>query len=720
MSKKSIAIMIFATLLLTGCNTTNEIAVTSSSIISTTTDITTNTNTSVITTTTITTEAEPVEPELSEREIESSIDRASALLDELHAEWEKVEEEEYEATIEVETETVEGTAEVETEEKTIDMYPEDTAKQWILFCEDKMDECKEIANKYNSGECISIAYKIYSTCGLFAKIETTDSSEVAEMAAELHDEADKMYELAEELLHEKYIDWVDSVFVTVADDDPVNAGVSNEYGKVGNYTNTSYNEEWGRLGAADPVVKTTYFSDSQFDDLMKFVKSGYLPCSTNENMIKDPRIASRAGGIDNPRRPWWTEFDDASDMLSHTESDACWLIVTKDAKITKDVEKVLEDANASTEDYNAAVESLYGSDMCPGMEVMYSARNYCGDLIRIHVGGNEVNWSGKTWTAITENGLDESSVPGIDFKVECKEDPSAIRLLTAEESQTYAMSTGFGGGMAARFALTAPECGYEYDNDLDAAQQAPVSNHTSALDNAEYSTESFYTKDGDLISAGYIATKPGIFTCTVTNLANGDTVDIVIENLPVHYKELKWGCSTQREMDVVVGYHLNNPDNGLFAGDFQGVTNLYGVDGMGTTVSNFNSFNYPDINKEVVQLKNTAEAEEFCKYLFTYHPEWNKSKFGYNGYSAYGYLTRGQGECEAISANTQAILCLSGITTRYVGDSTHAWVEMLVPGSITTDGQDHWVSVDTGTLGYQDNVATWRSSNIIEGWDYWK
>lgn len=487
----------------------------------------------------------------------------------------------------------------------------------------------------------------------------------------------------------------------------VNAGISNDYGKVGNYTNTSYNEEWGRLGAADPLGHTTYFADSQFDDLMKFVKSGYLPCSTNGNMIKDPRIASRAGGVDNPRLPWWTDVNSEDELCSAQEIDACWLVVTKDAKITQDVEKLIEDENATQEEYDRATEALYGSDMCPGMEVAYSARNYCGDIVRIHVGGNEINWSGKTYQD-GEVANEVSSVAGIDFKVECKEDPSAIRLLTAEESRNYLVSTGYGGGAAAKFWNDTRELVW-----------------TKSLDTAEYATESFYDKDDNLITAGYIATKPGIFTCTVTNLANGDTVDIVIENLPVHYKELKWGCSTQREMDLVTGYYLNNPNYGMIAGSFNGLASLSDRDSVGMPVWVFNNTEYKDINGKVVTLKETKEAEWFTQHIETSSSQVYRGYMDgvYNGFSTWGFLQTGMGECEANAAQSQTHYELAGITSRYVGNSTHGWLEIKVPASIAEDGQDHWLPVDYHNLRSGDNgvyaTPTWRS-NEVEGWDYWK
>ena len=235
----------------------------------------------------------------------------------------------------------------------------------------------------------------------------------------------------------------------------------------------------------------------------------------------------------------------------------------------------------------------------------------------------------------------------------------------------------------------------------------------------------------------YAGVKPGIYHCTIT-LKDGKQIPIVIENLPIHYENMLWGCRTQAEMDVCVKFAQNH-SQGVY-GQYIGGTGIRanGDRGKGTDkellkttdnytefVKDFNNVGYKTYEGESVKLKNTEQAANWWRHYTGINTEYYAR--GVSGtYRALDAMTRKGGDCETFSAFISCMLNVSGYTTRYITGGNHAWVEVKVPAEINESGKDLWLAIDNGVLcssvSAKEKEAMIKTTvyTEVKGWDtYW-
>ena len=481
------------------------------------------------------------------------------------------------------------------------------------------------------------------------------------------------------------------------------------------------------------------FDRTQIQDLYNFVKSGYTSART-----VDARIQSRKGGTDNPRIAWFESYEMGKDNVfvsgyddgyvgntisvtyeNMTCSDKLLELLKKPMVIDADGDGAFE---SSTKNWDALLKLNETEDVekeiCAKPEytsITYNFRNYCGDVIRVGIRGPNVN-SYSSYDSIEGTEFNKA-LAGVDYTLTCDDDPEAFKLITGDELKNYYdFSTKFGSSFNEGETQCLVDKGL-----LDYRQ--PVSRCDT------YSIAGV-TKPNTLGAGAqyYAGVKPGIYHCTIT-LKDGKQIPIVIENLPIHYENMLWGCRTQAEMDVCVKF-AQNDSQGVY-GQYIGGTGIRANNkrGKGTDkellkttddytefVEDFNSIKRTTYEGEVVRLKNTEQAANWWRHYTGINTEYYAR--GVSGtYRALDAMTRKGGDCETYSAFMSCMLNVSGYTTRYITGGNHAWVEVKVPAEINESGKDLWLAIDNGNLmayvtpKMKEAMLKTTVYNEVKGWD---
>ena len=484
------------------------------------------------------------------------------------------------------------------------------------------------------------------------------------------------------------------------------------------------------------------FDRTQIQDLYNFVKSGYTSART-----VDARIQSRKGGTDNPRIAWFESYEMGKDNVfvsgyddgyvgntisvtyeNMTCSDKLLELLKKPMVTDADGDGAFE---SSTKNWDALLKLNETEDVekeiCAKPEntsITYNFRNYCGDVIRVGIRGPNAD-SCSSYDSIEGTEFNKD-LAGVDYTLTCDDDPEAFKLISGDELKNYYdFSTKFGSSFNEGETQCLVDKGL-----LDYRQ--PVSRCDT------YSIAGV-TKPNTLGAGAqyYAGVKPGIYHCTIT-LKDGKQIPIVIENLPIHYENMLWGCRTQAEMDVCVKFAQNH-SQGVY-GQYIGGTGIRanGDRGKGTDkellkttddyrefVKDFNNVGYKTYEGESVKLKNTEQAANWWRHYTGINTEYYAR--GVSGtYRALDAMTRKGGDCETYSAFMSCMLNVSGYTTRYITGGNHAWVEVKVPAEINESGKDLWLAIDNGNLmayvtpKMKEAMLKTTVYNEVKGWDtYW-
>lgn len=484
------------------------------------------------------------------------------------------------------------------------------------------------------------------------------------------------------------------------------------------------------------------FDRTQTQDLYNFVKSGYTSART-----VDARIQSRKGGTDNPRIAWFESYEMGKDNVFVSGYDDGYvgntITVTYENMTCSD--KLLEllkkpmvtDADgdgafeSSTKNWDALLKLNETEDVekeiCAKPEytsITYNFRNYCGDVIRVGIRGPNVN-SYSSYDSIEGTEFNKA-LAGVDYTLTCDDGPEAFKLITGDELKNYYdFSTKFGSSFN--------------EGETQCLVDRGLLDYRQPVTRCDIYSVAGVTKPNTLGAGAqyYAGVKPGIYHCTVT-LKDGKQIPIVIENLPIHYENMLWGCRTQAEMDVCVKF-AQNDSQGVY-GQYIGGTGIRanGDRGKGTDkellkttdnytefVKDFNNVGYKTYEGESVKLKNTEQAANWWRHYTGINTEYYAR--GVSGtYRALDAMTRKGGDCETYSAFMSCMLNVSGYTTRYITGGNHAWVEVKVPAEINESGKDLWLAIDNGNLmayvtpKMKEAMLKTTVYNEVKGWDtYW-
>ena len=356
--------------------------------------------------------------------------------------------------------------------------------------------------------------------------------------------------------------------------------------------------------------------------------------------------------------------------------------------------------------------------------ITYNFRNYCGDIIELGIRGPNVN-SHSAYLNIDDTEK-EQRLAGVDYTLTCDDDPEAFKLITGDELKNYY-------DFSTKYGLSFNE------GETQCLVDRGLLDYRQPVTRCDTYSAAGVTKSNSLGAGAqyYAGVKPGIYHCTIT-LKDGKQIPIVIENLPIHYENMLWGCRTQAEMDVCVKFAQNHWQ-GVY-GQYIGGTGIRANNkrGKGTDkellkttddytefVEDFNSIKRTTYEGEVVRLKNTEQAANWWRHYTGINTEYYAR--GVSGtYRALDAMTRKGGDCETYSAFISCMLNVTGYTTRYITGGNHAWLEVKVPAEINESGKDLWLAVDNGTLM---NVVTDLEKEAmikttvyteVKGWDtYW-
>ena len=484
------------------------------------------------------------------------------------------------------------------------------------------------------------------------------------------------------------------------------------------------------------------FDRTQIQDLYNFVKSGYTSART-----VDARIQSRKGGTDNPRIAWFESFEMGKDNVfvsgyedgyvgntitvtyeNMTCSDKLLELLKKPMVIDADGDGAFE---SSTKNWDALLKLNETEDVekeiCAKPEytsITYNFRNYCGDIIRVGIRGPNAD-SCSSYDSIEGTEFNKD-LAGVDYTLTCDDDPEAFKLISGDELKNYYdFSTKFGSSFN--------------EGETQCLVDRGLLDYRQPVTRCDTYSIAGVTKPNTLGAGAqyYAGVKPGIYHCTVT-LKDGKQIPIVIENLPIHYENMLWGCRTQAEMDVCVKF-AQNDSQGVY-GQYIGGTGIRanGDRGKGTDkellkttdnytefVKDFNNVGYKTYEGESVKLKNTEQAANWWRHYTGINTEYYAR--GVSGtYRALDAMTRKGGDCETYSAFMSCMLNVSGYTTRYITGGNHAWVEVKVPAEINESGKDLWLAIDNGNLmayvtpKMKEAMLKTTVYNEVKGWDtYW-
>lgn len=468
------------------------------------------------------------------------------------------------------------------------------------------------------------------------------------------------------------------------------------------------------------------FDTTQTKDLYNFVKSGYTSLRT-----VDARIQSRKGGADNPRIAWYESYELGKDNAFFTLFDDGYtgntITVTYEnincsntlLNILKKPMKEDTDGDGVFETQTKAWDELLKRNekedvqeaLCIAPEntsITYNFRNYCGDIIRVGTRGPNVN-SCSTYCNIgdVETGLD---LPGVDYTLTCEDDPEAFKLISGDELKNYySCETKYGLSINENSTQTLVDAGL-------------MKNRAAITKCSDYSVAGVIKPNS--LGAGaqfYTGVKPGIYHCTIT-LKDGKQIPIVIENLPIHYEDKLWGGKSQSEIDACVKYVQQSRNmlygqyigldgtnrlNTLFAGSIDAKDKINVADdtreNLSKAVNLFNDSNFYEFgdgtNGDRIELKDTEAAGEWWLHftsMTTSNFVWGGSHGTYRALEL--FTNDPNGDCETASAGMACILNVMGYTTRYITNSSHAYIEIKVPAAITKSGEDQWLVMNNGEL----------------------
>lgn len=468
------------------------------------------------------------------------------------------------------------------------------------------------------------------------------------------------------------------------------------------------------------------FDTTQTQDLYNFVKSGYTSLRT-----VDARIQSRKGGVDNPRIAWYesyvlgkdnaffTEFEDGSTGNTVTVtyenincSNILFDMLKKPMKEDTDGDGVFETASKAWNDLikrNDTEDVQKALCVTPeNTSITYNFRNYCGDVISLGIRGPNVN-SHSAYLNIGDTEA-EGRLAGVDYILTCEEEPEAFKLISGDELQNYY-------SCETRFGLSINE------NNTQTLVDAGIMKNRAAITKCSDYSIAGVTKSNSLGAGAqfYTGVKPGIYHCTIT-LKDGKQIPIVIENLPIHYEDKLWGGRSQSEIDACVKYVQQSNNmlygqyigkdgtnrlNMLFAGSIDAKDKINVADdtreNLSKAVKLFNDSNFYEFgdgtNGDRIELKDTEAAGEWWLHftsMTTSNFVWGGSHGTYRALEL--FTNDPNGDCETASAGMACILNVMGYTTRYITNSSHAYIEIKVPAAITKSGKDQWLVMNNGEL----------------------
>lgn len=468
------------------------------------------------------------------------------------------------------------------------------------------------------------------------------------------------------------------------------------------------------------------FDRTQIQDLYNFVKSGYTSART-----VDARIQSRKGGTDNPRIAWYESYELGKDNTFFTNwddgnvgntitvtyenmtcSDKLLELLKKPMTADTDGDGIFE---SMTKNWDALLKLNETEDVekeiCAKPEntsITYNFRNYCGDVIRVGIRGPNVNsYSAYLNIGDTEK---EQSLAGVDYTLTCDDDPEAFKLISGDELKNYySCETKYGLSINENSTQVLVDSG-------------KMQNRAAITKCSDYSFAGV-TKPNSLGAGAqfYTGVKPGIYHCTIT-LKDGKQIPIVIENLAIHYEDNLWGGKSQSEIDACVKYVQQSRNmlygqyigldgtnrlNTLFAGSVDAKDKINVADdtreNLSKAVKLFNDSNFYEFgdgtNGERIELKDTEAAGEWWLHftsMTTSNFVWGGSHGTYRALEL--FTNDPNGDCETASAGMACILNVMGYTTRYITNSSHAYIEIKVPAAITKSGKDQWIVMNNGEL----------------------
>ena len=468
------------------------------------------------------------------------------------------------------------------------------------------------------------------------------------------------------------------------------------------------------------------FDRTQIQDLYNFVKSGYTSART-----VDARIQSRKGGTDNPRIAWYESYELGKDNTFFTNWDDGYvgntITVTYENMTCSDkLLELLKKPMTADTDGDGIFESMTKNwdallklnetedvekEICAKPEntsITYNFRNYCGGILDVTIRGPNVN-SCSSYLNIgdVETGLD---LAGVDYTLTCDDDPEAFKLISGDELKNYySCETKYGLSINENSTQTLVDAGL-------------MKNRAAITKCSDYSFAGV-TKSNSLGAGAqfYTGVKPGIYHCTIT-LKDGKQIPIVIENLPIHYEDNLWGGKSQSEIDACVKYVQQSRNmlygqyigldgtnrlNTLFAGSIDAKDKINVADdtreNLSKAVKLFNDSNFYEFgdgtNGERIELKDTEAAGEWWLHftsMTTSNFVWGGSHGTYRALEL--FTNDPNGDCETASAGMACILNVMGYTTRYITNSSHAYIEIKVPAAITKSGKDQWIVMNNGEL----------------------
>lgn len=467
------------------------------------------------------------------------------------------------------------------------------------------------------------------------------------------------------------------------------------------------------------------FDTTQTKDLYNFVKSGYTSLRT-----VDARIQSRKGGADNPRIAWYESYELGKDNAFFTEfddgytgntitvtyenincSDILLDMLKKPMKEDIDGDGVFETASKAWNDLikrNDTEDVQKALCVTPeSTSITYNFRNYCGDIIRVGTRGPNVTTSAYCNIGDTETG---QAIAGVDYTLTCDDDPEAFKLISGDELKNYY-------SCETRFGISINE-----NSTQVLVDSSKMQNRAAITKCSDYSVAGVIKPNS--LGAGaqfYTGVKPGIYHCTIT-LKDGKQIPIVIENLPIHYEDKLWGGKSQSEIDACVKYVQQSRNmlygqyigldgtnrlNTLFAGSIDAKDKINVADdtreNLSKAVKLFNDSNFYEFgdgtNGERIELKDTEAAGEWWLHftsMTTSNFVWGGSHGTYRALEL--FTNDPNGDCETASAGMACIVNVMGYTTRYITNSSHAYIEIKVPAAITKSGEDQWLVMNNGEL----------------------
>ena len=467
------------------------------------------------------------------------------------------------------------------------------------------------------------------------------------------------------------------------------------------------------------------FDTTQTKDLYNFIKSGYTSLRT-----VDARIQSRKGGADNPRIAWYESYELGKDNAFFTEfddgytgntitvtyenincSDILLDMLKKPMKEDIDGDGVFETVSKAWNDLikrNDTEDVQKALCVTPeNTSITYSFRNYCDDSISVGVRGPNTTMSGYCNISDTETG---QAIAGVDYTLTCDDDPEAFKLISGDELKNYY-------SCETRFGISINE-----NSTQVLVDSSKMQNRAAITKCSDYSVAGV-TKPNSLGAGAqfYTGVKPGIYHCTIT-LKDGKQIPIVIENLPIHYEDKLWGGKSQSEIDACVKYVQQSRNmlygqyigldgtnrlNTLFAGSIDAKDKINVADdtreNLSKAVKLFNDSNFYEFgdgtNGDRIELKDTEAAGEWWLHftsMTTSNFVWGGSHGTYRALEL--FANDPNGDCETASAGMSCILNVMGYTTRYITNSSHAYIEIKVPAAITKSGEDQWLVMNNGEL----------------------